>query len=194
VSFKLYVEGGGDRNKALQTECRRGFSEFLSKAGLKGRMPRIVACGGRTQTYDSFRTAHAEGGMDHPIFWSTVKAPSPKETRGSMLDGERETGGSDRKTLPTISCTSWFKRWRPGSTRTYNRSPNTSDPSFAQAHLAADEMSRRSPRRNFSPACERPPSTAKRDNTQRGRTRSKSSHEPTRLKYELPGRHMPRDS
>ena len=40
---KVYVEGGGDRNKALQTQCRRGFSEFVKKNGLAGRMPRIVA-------------------------------------------------------------------------------------------------------------------------------------------------------
>lgn len=55
MSVRLYVEGGGDRNKALQAECRRGFSEFFRKSGLEGRMPRIVACGGRRQAYDSFR-------------------------------------------------------------------------------------------------------------------------------------------
>jgi Domain of unknown function (DUF4276) len=53
VELHLYVEGGGD-SKTLRTACRRGFSEFLSKAGLKGRMPRIVACGGRKQAYDDF--------------------------------------------------------------------------------------------------------------------------------------------
>ena len=57
VSIRLYVEGGGDHNKALQTECRRGFSEFIKKAGLEGRMPRVVACGGRRQAYDRFKTA-----------------------------------------------------------------------------------------------------------------------------------------
>jgi hypothetical protein len=53
---KLYVEGGGD-STALKTACRAGFSEFLSKAGLKGKMPRIVACGSRQNAYDSFCTA-----------------------------------------------------------------------------------------------------------------------------------------
>jgi hypothetical protein len=56
VTTKLYVEGGGD-SKALRIECRRGFSEFLKKAGLAGRMPRIVACGGRQNAYESFRVA-----------------------------------------------------------------------------------------------------------------------------------------
>ncbi len=58
--MKLYVEGGGDSNP-LRTECRKGFSAFLEKAGLKGRMPRIVACGSRNDAYDSFVTAVSKG-------------------------------------------------------------------------------------------------------------------------------------
>lgn len=58
--MKLYVEGGGD-SAALKTACRAGFSEFLSKAGLKGKMPRIVACGSRQNAYDSFCTAINSG-------------------------------------------------------------------------------------------------------------------------------------
>ena len=42
----LYVEGGGN-GKALRVECRKGFAQFLAKAGLKGRMPRIRASGSR---------------------------------------------------------------------------------------------------------------------------------------------------
>jgi hypothetical protein len=57
---KLYVEGGGD-SKSLQIECRRGFREFLEKAGLKGKMPAIVACGGRQQAYDAYCTALERG-------------------------------------------------------------------------------------------------------------------------------------
>ena len=53
VTSKIYVEGGGDRNK-LRTECRRAFSTFFTKAGLKGRMPSIIACGGREQAYKDF--------------------------------------------------------------------------------------------------------------------------------------------
>ena len=50
---KLYVEGGGD-TAALRTACREGFAKFLEQAGLKGRMPRIVACGSRRDAYESF--------------------------------------------------------------------------------------------------------------------------------------------
>jgi len=60
VTVRLYVEGGGD-SKRLKTQCRRGFRKFIEKAGLQGRMPRIVACGGRQRAYDSFATALAAG-------------------------------------------------------------------------------------------------------------------------------------
>ena len=56
VGLYLYVEGGGD-SKLLHSECRRGFREFLLKVGLNGRLPRIVACGGRQRAYDAFCTA-----------------------------------------------------------------------------------------------------------------------------------------
>jgi hypothetical protein len=58
--YKLYVEGGG-QSKALKTACRSGFSRFLEKTGLTGRMPRIVACGSRQNAYDSFCTALQNG-------------------------------------------------------------------------------------------------------------------------------------
>jgi hypothetical protein len=57
---KLYVEGGGDA-AALRTACREGFSSFLAKAGLKGHLPRIIACGGREDAFDSFCTALKNG-------------------------------------------------------------------------------------------------------------------------------------
>ena len=53
---KLYVEGGGHA-ASLRTACRKGFSTFLERAGLKGRMPRIVACGSRQDAYDAYCTA-----------------------------------------------------------------------------------------------------------------------------------------
>ena len=43
---KLYVEGGGD-SRAINVKCRKGFSDFLEKSGLKGKMPRVVASGSR---------------------------------------------------------------------------------------------------------------------------------------------------
>jgi hypothetical protein len=57
---KLYVEGGGN-SKALRRICSNGFSEFLQKTGLKGQMPRIVACGSRQKAYDFFCMAVNSG-------------------------------------------------------------------------------------------------------------------------------------
>lgn len=56
VAIRIYVEGGGDSN-ALKTRCREGFQRFFEKAGLKGRMPRVIACGTRRNAYDDFCTA-----------------------------------------------------------------------------------------------------------------------------------------
>ena len=73
---RIYVEGGGDHNKALQTECRKGFSQFLQRAGLAGRMPRIVACGGRSRAYASFCTSQDAAGADHfPVLLVDSESP-----------------------------------------------------------------------------------------------------------------------
>ncbi len=60
MKVKLYVEGGGDHNKALDVLCRKGFRKFLENAKfLEGRMPAVVRCGGRKQAYDDFCSAVA---------------------------------------------------------------------------------------------------------------------------------------
>jgi hypothetical protein len=59
VGVTLYVEGGGD-SKTLKTACRKGFSDFLSKAGVTNR-PRIVASGGRRQAFEDFCIALHKG-------------------------------------------------------------------------------------------------------------------------------------
>lgn len=63
----LIVEGGGDNNDALKTECRKGFRCFLEKAGFEGMMPRIVAAGGRRQAYDQFQTSVLSAGSDDVV-------------------------------------------------------------------------------------------------------------------------------
>ncbi len=64
MTVKVYVEGGGDHNRALAIECRKGFSSFFERSGMAGCMPRVVACGGRGQAYDRFRTSHETGGAN----------------------------------------------------------------------------------------------------------------------------------
>ena len=61
MSAKIYVEGGGD-SKELHARCRQGFRRLVENCGFGGRMPRLVACGGRGATFDNFSTAHAYAG------------------------------------------------------------------------------------------------------------------------------------
>lgn len=63
-SVVLYVEGGGSgaHSDALQSELRRSFCAFFSKTSLGTRSrPRVVACGGREQAFDRFKTALTSG-------------------------------------------------------------------------------------------------------------------------------------
>lgn len=59
--MKVFVEGGGNNSSQLKADCRKGFASFLAKAGLKGKMPKIVACGSRKDAYDDFCTALSNG-------------------------------------------------------------------------------------------------------------------------------------
>ena len=56
MNIKVYVEGGGNVRE-LRSKCRKGFSSFFDKANLAGRMPRVIACGGRQRTYEKFAAA-----------------------------------------------------------------------------------------------------------------------------------------
>jgi hypothetical protein len=57
VSAIIYLEGGGD-SKELHARCREGFRRLLEGCGLQGRMPRLVACGGRDAAFGDFLFAH----------------------------------------------------------------------------------------------------------------------------------------
>lgn len=59
----LFVEGGGDHNPSLASECRRAFGKLFERAGVESR-PRVVVCGGRKNAYDKFCQALAEGDSD----------------------------------------------------------------------------------------------------------------------------------
>ena len=79
MSVTIYVEGGGDEEK-LKRKCRRGFGSFLEKAGLRGKLPRIVPCGSRQKAYNRFKTEYA--GDDGRIVMLLVDAEAPVTTAG----------------------------------------------------------------------------------------------------------------
>jgi len=63
VEVKIYTEGGGDAERLLRA-CRAGFTAFFERAGLKGMMPRVVACGGRGAAMDRFKSQVAIAASD----------------------------------------------------------------------------------------------------------------------------------
>ena len=111
MSITLYVEGGGD-SKDLKTRCRRGFAKFVENAGLAGRMPRIVACGGRNNAYKSFETALAMGERTPVLLVDaegTLSAESPWDHVLDQDGWDRPNGAGDRHChLMVQIMESWF--------------------------------------------------------------------------------------
>jgi hypothetical protein len=74
VSAVIYLEGGGD-SKELHSRCREGFRRLLQRFGFDGRMPRLVACGGRDSAFDDFRAAHVSRSADFIALWIDSEDP-----------------------------------------------------------------------------------------------------------------------
>ena len=56
MSVKIYIEGGGDTD-SLRSELRKGFQSLFEKAGFKGRLPKVIACGSRNDAFGVFEMA-----------------------------------------------------------------------------------------------------------------------------------------
>ncbi len=110
---KLFVEGGGDSD-ALKTECRQAFTKLLERAGVKGRMPRVVACGARRNAFEQFCTA-LEGKGDLAILLvdaeSAVTHKSPWD-HVATREGDkwvRPKGATEEQLHLMVECMeSWF--------------------------------------------------------------------------------------
>ena len=75
MSVRIYVEGGGN-NKDTLKRCREGFASYCLKLAPENRRPGIVACGGRQQAFDRFKTA-VESGQTGDVFALLVDAEAP---------------------------------------------------------------------------------------------------------------------
>ena len=110
---RVYVEGGGDSNH-LRTLCRKGFSDFFRKAGLEGRMPRVVACGSRNEAYNDFVTAHRKAGGDvYPVLLvdseAAVAAQVPWEHLSQRDSWQKPPNASDDQAHLMVQCMeAWF--------------------------------------------------------------------------------------
>ncbi len=114
VRATVYVEGGGN-TRALRQACREGFSSFFRKAGLNERMPKVVACGSRTQAYNKFRAAISQRSPDFIVLLVDSEGPVKADTPWVHLreregDGwERPAAASDRNAhLMVQVMESWF--------------------------------------------------------------------------------------
>ena len=109
MSARIYIEGGGD-SKELHTRCREGFRKLLERWGFSGRMPRLVACGGRGATFDDFTIAHdnaADG--DYIAMWIDSEEPMVDiEKAWQHLEGREDWrapgGADDEQVLLMVTC------------------------------------------------------------------------------------------
>ena len=114
MSIKVYVEGGGDSNQ-LRRQCRNGFREFFSKAGLEGHMPRVVACGSRQRAYDQFCAAIDEAEADSFIVLlvdsetALAASASPWEHLEKRDNWTQPSAASDNSAQLMVQCMeAWF--------------------------------------------------------------------------------------
>ena len=110
---RIFVEGGGDRD--LDARCREAFTELLRRCGFQGRMPRLVACGGRNNAYDRFCTAHQQtAGSDWVALLIDSEDPVANiEATWAHLKGrdrwEQPVGATDEQVLlMTTSMETWI--------------------------------------------------------------------------------------
>ena len=109
----IYVEGGSPG--ALKIECRKGFSQFLEKAGFRSRMPKVVACGSRSEAYQRFCTALSQADIDDsPLLLVDSEGPiaaTPwKHVLQRVGDGWKQPDGAkdDHLHLMVQMMEAWF--------------------------------------------------------------------------------------
>lgn len=111
MSVHLYVEGGG-RSNALRAECRRGFHEFLTKAGLRGNLPRVVACGSRQDAFDRFCTAFGKNPSSAMLLVDSEDAVAGRSAWEHLMRQDRwpkPDGATEEHCHLMIQCMeSWF--------------------------------------------------------------------------------------
>jgi hypothetical protein len=111
---KLYVEGAG-QSDLERSQCRQAFSTFFESAGLTGRRPRTVACGGRAAAFDAFKAALCGNrASELPLLLGDSEGPvQPVHTNWEHLKArdnwDRPTGASDDQVFLMVQIMeTWF--------------------------------------------------------------------------------------
>lgn len=114
MTAQLYIEGGGDRSKSLETRFRQGWNQFFEMAEVNRRM-KIVRGGGRKQTFDRFATAVSQPRPDIvPIL--VVDSETPVQTGHSVWQhlkaqddwSQPQNAGDDQAFLMVQVMETWF--------------------------------------------------------------------------------------
>jgi hypothetical protein len=136
VNAKLYVEGAGPTDLERK-QCREAFSQFLTAAGLAGRMPRVVACGARNDALRDFVTAMATRRPDErPLLLVDSEAPVVAGENAwqhlKRRDGwEQPAGTSDQQVFLMVQV---METWLVADRETLRREFG---PDFIERHLAS---------------------------------------------------------
>lgn len=119
MSIQLFVEGGGD-SKEIKTRCREGFHRLIAKCGFAGN-PRLVACGGRDEAFDRFRTAYDQASAEDFV-GLLVDSEDPLRDLAFCWDHlrqrdgwQRPAGAEEGQVMLMVTCMeSWIAADRNG--------------------------------------------------------------------------------
>lgn len=109
MSAVIYLEGGGV-SKELHTRCREGFRKLLEKTVPTVEKPRLVACGGRDDTFARFQIALREA-QHHEYIGLLIDSEEPLNEIEATWTHLRERdgwvmphGAHDRQVLFMTTC------------------------------------------------------------------------------------------
>jgi len=114
VSTKIYVEGGGDRQKRTIQACRAAFSRYFQKVVPEGAQPRIVACGSRQKAYEDFTKGLNDPDYDIVLLLVDSEGPvSPGDDSWTHLRkrdhwAKPNDAGNDTAHMMVQCMESWF--------------------------------------------------------------------------------------
>ena len=115
MKVTVLVEGAGNDNKALRIRCRKAFRSFFEKAGLAGRLPTTVPCGGRNAAYDRFCTALANAAVNEFVILlvdsedTVPSATDPWQHLRTRDRWQKPQGATDDQAHLMVQCMeSWF--------------------------------------------------------------------------------------
>jgi len=105
----IYVEGGGNRNKALKLSCQKAFATLLKSCGYENSKFRVIACGGRNAAYQRFQTAHSANSASSVMLLVDSEDPvADIEQTWSHLqqrdDWVKPHGADDNQVLLMTTC------------------------------------------------------------------------------------------